>query len=166
VHCRAVRMQLVAFQDGELSPGQRTQVREHLDRCAACAKLERRLEEVTPRPFVEVDPELQETMWRRLDAAIDAAFRRQRTLPPPSRLQLWWRWLAEETTVPTGAMLAYASLLLIAITWGAHNWWTAQQLQLALNQRDASAPMQLVVPAEIPADQFRPAAWAPEEDQP
>jgi len=156
---------LVAFQDGELSPGELAQVREHLDRCDACARLEQRLREVTPLPFLEVDPELQEMMWRRLDVAIDAAFRHQQSLPAPSRVQLWWRWLAEEMSVPTGAMLAYAALLLIAITWGAHNWWTAQQLQLALDRRDDSPPVQVVVPAEIPADQFRPAAWAPEEDQ-
>jgi anti-sigma factor RsiW len=157
---------LVAFQDGELAPSEHTQVREHLDQCVACANLERRLEEVTPRPFIEVDPELQDTMWRRLDAAIDAAFRRHAALPHPSRLELWWRWLAEETTVPTGAMLAYAALLLVAITWGAHNWWTAQQLQLVLDRHDASAPVQVVVPAEIPADQYRPAAWVPEDTEP
>ena len=165
MHCRGVRRRLVAFQDGELSPGEHTQVRDHLGRCEACARLEQRLAQVTPRPFLELDPELQETMWGRLDAAIDAAFRHQQSLPRPSRVQVWWRWLTEETTVPTGAMLAYAALLLVAITWGAHNWWTAQQLQLALDRRDGAAPVQVVVPAEIPADQFRPAAWVPEEDQ-
>jgi anti-sigma factor RsiW len=164
VNCRAVRKRLVAYQDRELSPAEASQVDEHLAGCTACADLERRLAAVTPRRFLQVDPRVEEAMWARLDAAVHAAIDQA----PHTRPERPWarahRWLAEETRLPTAAVLAYGALLMLAVAWGASNWWAASQLQARLEAHPTVTALDTpILPDEIPADQYRPAAYSPDE---
>jgi len=164
VNCRAVRKRLVAYQDRELSPAETEQVAEHLGSCSGCAGLERRLAAITPRPCLQVDPETQQALWERLDTAVQEAMDE---VPHPRSESSWaraHRWLAEETRLPTAAVLAYAALLLLAVAWGASNWWAASQLQTRLEIQPTTTALDTpILPEAIPADQYRPAAYSPDD---
>ena len=160
MNCRATRKRLVAFQDGELSPGERSQVSKHLAGCATCRHLERRLGAATPEPFLWVPEEHQVALEAALDASALAAHDGE-----PRTLQ--WSWLSRRTHLPAGAVLAYGALLVLALMWGVGNWLEARSLQVALQELHVGAPVGTelgVAPLEIPADQFRPASWTPESD--
>lgn len=165
MRCRTVRKRLVAHRDGELAPSEGVRVEEHLASCSRCAALDRRLQHVTPRPLIDGESAWTPAMTRALDEAMDEAFEHPAPVPRPAWDRLRDR-LADETRVPTAALWVYAALLLLAVGWGAQNWHTAQQLQVALDdvpaQRTADTGLPST-PTALPADQFRPAAWAPNE---
>lgn len=165
MNCRAVRARLVAYQDRELSPAEELRVGEHLEGCAACRALEERLGSVTPRPFLPSDPAHEQALWKRLDAALEAERAKGVPLRAPTRLERARAWLVEETRMPTVAVIAYAALLLLAVAWGTNNWWEARGLQASLGAARIAATAGSA-PEEIPADQYRPAAFRPETGDP
>lgn len=163
MNCRAVRSRLVACQDRELSPAEELRVREHLDACADCRHLDEALAAVTPRPFLPSDPVAEAALWERLDAALDAERARGVSVRAPNPIERARTWLSEDTRMPTSAVIAYAALLLLAVAWGTGNWWEMRNLQASL---DHGATRVTAAPEQIPADQYRPAAFHPESDAP
>ncbi len=139
-------------------------MREHLARCADCAAHERSLAAVTPQAFLTLDPTREAELWARLDAAVQAELDRPPRVRPPRPSDRVMRWLAAETRLPTAAVLGYAALLAMALGWGVSNWRAATHLQAAVAQSEARvagpAPATLV---DVPADQYLPAAYAPDE---
>ncbi|MEZ4236713.1 MAG: zf-HC2 domain-containing protein [Myxococcota bacterium] len=158
--CNEVIPRLVAWQDGELSPGEATQVSEHVAGCAGCARAHHRLAITAPLP----PPAPPAAVQRRLAAAFDvdailaAAEAPEPAVPPaPSWASAAWAHLARPSAVPRAAVLVYLALLAAALGWGASNWW-------ALRDTGAVALDPAHPSGAIPASQFRPAAYDPAGD--
>lgn len=162
--CAWVEQRLVAWQDGELSPGEHTRVGEHLETCRSCRRLERDLARVTPRPAAPVPSEATAALFARMDAALARAW------DEPAPAPVLPRWAAP-IGMPGATVVAYAALLLLTVAWGTYNWRAARSLQVAL---DASRPVVAghVIPARsqgtpdaaLTDGQFTPAAWVPDAE--
>jgi anti-sigma factor RsiW len=113
----------VAWADGELSPGEATQVEAHVRTCATCARHDAALRGVTPRPrLVRPPPEVMRRLDRALD--VDVLLARAAREPAPEALAVrMQRFLRHETSVPRAGVLAYAALLLFAVSVAAVGWW-------------------------------------------
>lgn len=160
MHCRAVRKRLVAWQDDELAPRERARIQSHLHRCRSCRELEVRLGRVTPAPFLRLDPAQEERLRERLDAALAPELERMPAARPETRWERARAWLSREARIPTVALIGYLVLLGLALGWGVQSWWTAQRLQVAMQQEATWS----AAPVEIPATQYRPAFYVPDED--
>jgi anti-sigma factor RsiW len=169
VACNEVVPRLVAWQDGELSRSEATQLEEHVAGCASCARAHHRLALTLPMPPLPPPARLR----RRLAAALDvdailaAAEQPEEPAPAAPSWASWcWRSFARPSSVPYGAVLAYLALLAATFGWGASNWWALQQA----DSTATAAPSRAVggrpgtATGEIPAHQFRPAAYDPEVD--
>jgi anti-sigma factor RsiW len=148
--CVEVRDRLVAWADGELSPGEATQVEAHVRTCATCARHDAALRGVTPRPrLVRPPPEVMRRLDRALD--VDVLLARAAREPAPEALAVrMQRFLRHETSVPRAGVLAYAALLLFAVSVAAVGWWGA-----------APAPTVADVPSTLPSEQYEPASFRP-----
>ena len=156
MHCSEAEPQLVAWQDGELSPSANHQLEEHLDRCAPCRTLAERLAASTPAPFHAPPNDVQARLEAALNVdAILAAADRRGPLTHPFRLP---RWLREETEISRMTILAYAAILALTFGWGVANW-SQTPLGIAGVQ-----PVPAGLSSEIPADQFAPASYTPKEE--
>jgi len=162
MRCRAVQKRLVAYQDDELSPGDRAKVDEHLTQCAQCHDDDDALFAVTPRPELIVPWQVQHTLSERVDADILWALAQEPVAP--TRMRSWNRWWSRDTQFSRGAVLAYATILIGAVAWGATNWWTLSMLEAEIARYDYAQPLDANPGAEIPAVQYRPAAYTPDEE--
>jgi len=155
MQCSEAEELLVPFHDGELPPSGLHLMCDHLARCPSCRALSEELRATTPRPFL--DPPL--AVQRRLEAATDtdlilAGAARRRRAP---RSRQWSRWLARQAPVSRGMVLGYGLLLAATFGWGLANWYSLAA---------STAPGGVAAPAsasEIPADQYRPASYSPNE---
>ncbi|MCB9687643.1 MAG: zf-HC2 domain-containing protein [Alphaproteobacteria bacterium] len=158
MECHEVRDRLVAWQDGELSPGETVQLEEHLDGCSDCRRHERRLADATPRPELlrprmdqRVPAHILAALADRVDAdSILAAARRPEPAPPPHASRVA-SWLRAEARVPRGWMLVYAAVLFGAIGFGLSSLWSPT----------APPPARVGSIDDIPAGQFQPASYDP-----
>lgn len=143
---------MVAFQDGELSPGSSARVGEHLVVCPPCREIETRLRGATPEVGPGLPLDMRRVAWDRIDRALDAA-RAHTPIPPAFRLGL-----SSRVPLPIGAVMGYATILVLALSWGAANWWEAVRLRAEVDVRRAvvEAPA-----SDVPADHIRPASWTP-----
>lgn len=158
MNCASARERLVALQDGELSPGEAMRVGDHLALCSACRELEGCLRAATPMAGAEPPIAMRRSAWLRIDRAIDEAWAH----PAPVQLPMTWAdRMAERYPLPAGAVLGYAAALLFALTWGASNWVAARHLEAEL--QEARSPVARIT--DVPADQYRPAAWVPPADE-
>jgi hypothetical protein len=150
--CSEVRERLVPWHDGEVGPSEDELIRGHLVGCPSCTRLDQRLRDTVPAPpQLSPPPEVQQRLARALD--IDLLLQEaSRPAPPPERLWMQtWRLLTRRAEVPVGAVMVYALLLFASFAWGLSSWWALPTGQVPL---DAAS-------ADIPADQFRPAAFEP-----
>lgn len=147
MRCHAVHPLLVAFRDGELSPGESVRVTEHLDRCEACQDLDRELVLATPSPFLAT-PVLSADDEDRLSRALDHA----RVDPPAMHMPLF-DFEPERLWVH----LAWAATVALCLSWGWSNHTQAVALQAQLDAAPAQAETVL-----RDAD-FRAASWDPAE---
>jgi hypothetical protein len=91
MNCEAIRKELVAYRDGELSERDRVRVATHLKTCAACSREEAQLAGVG-QLFASVEriapsPDFAATFWRRLE--------QEGQIEQDSRLARWWREWSE-----------------------------------------------------------------------
>jgi anti-sigma factor RsiW len=183
--CNEVVPRLVAWQDGELSRSESVQLEEHVSGCASCARSHHRLALTLPLPPLPPP----DAVRRRLAAALDvdailaAAEEPEAPALAPSWIARCWRSIVRPSSVPFGAVLVYLSLLAATFGWGASNWWALRQAQptsvtaarpgmegpVDVPGMDRRGPADRQGPhpgvhGEIPAHQFRPAAYDPEID--
>ena len=158
--CSSVRRRLVAFQDGELSPGEMTLVQEHLEKCASCSNLEERLARATPQPTLMIPVAVQ----LKMEAAVREALEEAKRNPEPVTE------IVTETRAPSSAsplgrswMRAglYAALAALTVGWGATAWWSPSlsgSLSMVSNQQVAESR---IAATPMPPDVYRPAAYVP-----
>lgn len=159
MNCAETREGLVGWQDGELSPGDTVRISEHLGLCPACRELEGCLRAATPMAGPGLPAALRRAAFAKIDKAIDEAWGQ----PAPYATPLSWsERLAERYPLPAGALAGYALALVLAIGWGASNWWAAHDLRAQLDA--TRAPIARIT--DVPAGQYRPAAWSPPNDAP
>ena len=155
MHCSEAESQIVAWQDGELAPSAEHQLVEHVSRCRSCAERAARLDACTPRPITHLAPQHRAALDEALNVdLILAEADRQGPLSTPWRVP---RWVRGESEVSHLSLLAYAALLALTFGWGLANW----------NQGSASGSTAAAVDAhasEIPAGQFAPASYTPEDE--
>jgi anti-sigma factor RsiW len=149
MRCDEARDRLVAWDDGELSPGEATQVAAHVRGCLACAGHAAALRAVTPRPRPVVPADVLARLHARVDpdVVLTAA---ARPAPPTSFGAGVRGFLRREAQVPMGAVLAYAAVLALAVGLAAFGWW--------------GAPTELRVadqPEPLPSEQYEPASFTP-----
>lgn len=160
MNCRETQSLLVAWQDGELSPGSSARISEHVAACPSCREIEMRLRAATPMAGPGLPNDLRRLAWDRIDRALELA-RAAPTPVPPSPLERLGGHLGaagERVPMPLGAVVGYAMVLVLTLIWGTSNWWTASQLRAEVEGR------RIVVEApssDVPAAQFRPASYAP-----
>ena len=159
MNCDEIADRLVAFQDDELGPSERDLVARHLRGCADCAAHEQALAAVTPKPSLVLPRHQQFQHWDKLDQALAAAAAED-LAPQVIRPSLWAR-LRDGLFLPLPAVAGYALLLLLSLGFGLSQWHSARTLQAELRHR---APAVAATP--MPADQYRPASWSPEGDEP
>lgn len=163
MRCRHVRARLVAFQDGELSPGEMQQVAEHLRRCPDCHQLDRRLQAVTPQARLLLPADVLARLHARVDGPVVRGIATERPQDPPPAWSRWVLLLRRELAVPFGAALTYATLLVLALAWGLSNWWTVHTLEARIAVTEG-ASQRALAQEPIPASHYRPASWTPGED--
>lgn len=165
MRCWKIRARLVAYQDGELAPGEMHLVREHLADCARCRNLEKRLEEVTPRLDLRVPPQVKARLDARVTGPVLRA--RLRAAPAPRPRTLPARlvdWLQRDAGFSMGAVLASA-LLAMLLGWSLGQLGRTTLPRLALWQDPDVAAQEVDPPAgSLPSDQYRPAAYTPADD--
>ena len=165
MQCNAVSQRLVAWRDGELSPGERVRVSEHLRTCGPCRAREQVLASATPYPPLFLHPAVATRLRERteIDVILTAADDPQRTprftdLSHPS-------WFSGEVEVPRWIALAAAFLLASALGWAWQSHTSLEEAHAELARRAAdSAPAQAEPAQPLPADHYRPAAWQSSED--
>ncbi|MEZ4317977.1 MAG: zf-HC2 domain-containing protein [Myxococcota bacterium] len=162
MQCPWVQERLVAFADGELSPGEATWVAEHLESCDACAQLDLRLRDVTPEPGLEIPADVMERMARAVDDAVLAALDEPPAVETPTTAARWGRWLRRDRDLSNGAMLAYGILLAACVGWGVSNWLVVQELRQEV-QRSPVAATAPTNSATIDSTQYEPASYQPEQ---
>lgn len=166
MRCDWVEERLVAFRDGELSPGEATFVEEHVARCPACAEHDAALMDATPEHALTVPPEVLARMIAAVDASLDEAVDGpRRAAVRPGALGRWARWLRRDRDMPNAAVLGYSVLLAACVGWGLSNWLALQQMRDDTPARVAATASDAVVPsgAALPSDQYQPASWSPED---
>jgi len=165
MRCWKIRARLVAYQDGELSPGEAHQVREHLAACARCRHLERRLEEVTPRPELRVPAHVQ----ARLEARVTGPALRARSasLPPDRPRAASLRlidWLRRDAGFSMGAVLV-CTVVAMLLGWSLGHLSHTALPRLARGTDPAITVLEADGTVErLPADQYRPASYTPADD--
>jgi hypothetical protein len=98
--CEVVQEELVAYLDGELSEPDRVQIAAHLQTCAACAREEAQLSQLT-RLLVKMErfepsPEFATNFWKRLEQeAIPVKAEANKPPTLESRFGQWWKSLQE-----------------------------------------------------------------------
>lgn len=165
MHCSWVQERLVAFADGELSPGEATFVGEHLDGCEECATLDAALRDVTPAPSLAVPPEVLARMAAAVDEAVMAALDEPIVAAPPGMAARWGRWLRRDRDLSNGAMLGYGILLAACVGWGVSNWIAYQELQQEITNARPVAAAAPSSPATIDSDDYEPASYSPDASE-
>lgn len=165
MECSWVEDRLVALQDEELSPGERTFVVEHLATCAQCTEMELALAGATPMDDLVVPPHIQALLESTVDDAMDQVFAHPEPRHATTSGTSWTRWLRRDRDLSNGAMLSYGFLLAACLGWGLSNWFAVQALQeeqpmstFAVDRADAP-----LSDGHIAPDQYRPASWTSEE---
>jgi hypothetical protein len=91
MNCEAIRKELVAYRDGELSERDRVRVATHLETCAACSREEAQLAGVgqlfASLERIAPSPDFAATFWRRLE--------QEGQSEQDNRLARWWREWSE-----------------------------------------------------------------------
>ena len=158
MNCSETQSLLVAWQDGELSPGSSARISEHVTVCGTCREIEMRLRAATPLAGPGLPTDLRRLAWDRIDRALDLARATPTPVPPMSLTWFGSQVAAERVPLPFGAVVGYVVVLGLVLAWGTSNWWTASQLRAEVEGR------RIVVESptsDLPADQFRPASYAP-----
>jgi predicted anti-sigma-YlaC factor YlaD len=159
--CGEARQRLVALQDGELAPSEQVQVEEHLASCPSCRALEARLAAVTPRASLQVPPAMLARLEDRVATDVILALAdRSANRPHPTWIARAGRWLRRDLEIPAGAVVGYLVLLAATLGWAVASWWSLQSQPSLDVASDAPG-----VGSEIPAEQWRPAAYSPEADE-
>lgn len=164
MRCWKVRARLVAFRDGELSPGEAHLVREHLADCTRCRLLDRRLEDVTPRFELHVSPYVQVRLYDRINGPVLRDLASRLPDPPAEPALPLLDWLRRDAGFSMGAVLACA-LLAMALGWSLGHLSSTASTRLA-SERDPAVGVVEAAPHRelLPADQYRPAAYTPADD--
>ncbi len=124
--CNAVKEELVAYRDGELSEQDREQIAAHLQTCAECAREEAQLAQVeqlfSQMERITPSPDFAATFWKRLEQ--EQVHMVESTKPPvrESRLAQWWKgfretfmsWQIAPMLAATASILVLFSYLLIS----------------------------------------------------
>lgn len=150
MRCEEVRERLVAWDDGELSPGEATQVDEHVRSCRACAARDEALRAATPSaPQWSVPDHVLRALHERVtgDIVLAAAALPEANVPVALRLH---RFLRREAQVPMAAVVAYAALLVLAVSLAVTGWWTTTPSGTVADQ-----------PSTLPSEQYEPASFQP-----
>jgi anti-sigma factor RsiW len=160
--CDEVRDRLVALHDDELSPSEVAQVREHVATCPSCAGANRRIVRSTPTaPSFGPGDALRARLSQQLDPSLILALAERPVVVAPRRalpLSVVWRGFTHVASIPVGAVVVYILLLAASFGWGVSNWLTLSALRAPATESPTPTG------TEIPADQFRPAAWDPSAD--
>jgi len=163
MRCHAVQQRLVAYQDDELSPGERTRVDDHLRECARCQADEDAIFAATPRPQLVVPWHIEQRLRDEVDAEILWALAQVR--PAPQSLAIRWRrWWNRDTQLSRFTAAAYAILLVGAVTWGGLNWWSLSVLEAQIARPEIVDTRDRTPDANIPAEQYQPASYSPNSD--
>ncbi len=162
MRCSWVQERLVALADGELSAGEATRTEEHLEHCIECRELDADLRMITPRPTLQVPPEIMARMAAAVDSAIEQTFDAPESTPAPRTGPLT-RWLPRDRDLSNGAMLGYGLILAACVGWGVSNWLAVQQLE----ERNTPPVAQSAqpTPSTLDGDQYEPASYRPEEPE-
>ena len=122
--CNAVKEELVAYRDGELSKRDREQIAAHLQTCAECAREEAQLAQVeqlfSHMERITPSPDFAATFWKRLEQE-QAQVHIVEPMKPPvpeSRLAQWWKGFRETfTSWQIAPMLAATASVLVLFSY-------------------------------------------------
>lgn len=157
--CGEAIQRLVALQDGELSPSEAVQVQEHLAACGACRMREYRLAAATPRDTLRIPPAVLARLSDRVsaDVVLALADRPAANRPHPGWVARAAGWLRRDLEIPAAAVLGYVVLLAMSLGWAASSWLSHPSIDVTGDGSHAAS--------EIPAEQWRPAAYNPEGEE-
>ena len=120
--CRTVRDRIAAWEDQELSPGETSQMREHLEHCSECMAFSQRIREQSrwladlPPPAL---PELNEPdFWKSMDDRLSRELDQMQQIPLAGNQEDVIVWRRRRFSVPLPAVVAYAAALILAVLWG------------------------------------------------
>ncbi|MBT3218726.1 MAG: zf-HC2 domain-containing protein [Proteobacteria bacterium] len=159
--CHETQPRLVAFQDDELCAEEASMVKDHLDDCLCCRRLESELAQIEPRPSLVVPPSVVVRLQERVDEAMHEALHAAPTEPQGYR---WFAWLRRDAQMPTGTVLAYVLLLFMVFGWGISNWWSLNHLRNQVVTGEATTEFAPADPT-IPAEQYQPASYTTTGDE-
>ncbi len=167
MRCSKARTRIVPWLDGELSPADSEVLEQHVADCKKCSEYMELMGKTNPSKTAPTHEPLPEAHWSSMHQSVMAAFddhdiqERQRIasawLPPIPRHQ--------------AAAIAYAAILVLALSWGWSNHKAAVEANVA---RDSALEQleryQQVVAEQQPLaplpqlPQVRPAAYVPYRD--
>jgi anti-sigma factor RsiW len=163
MRCHHVQQRLVAYQDRELSPGERTQVDDHLRTCDRCQTDEDALFAVTPQAQLIVPWHLKQQLRDQVDIEILWALAQAKP-EQTVRSERWARWWTRHTELSRMSVAVYAALLLGALAWGGLNWQHASLLEAEIARHEIVDSVSTSPPTKIPATQYKPASYTPKGD--
>ncbi len=146
MNCWRTKQLLAAYLDGELSPSEATLVEEHVERCPECAELRDRIAALPPLDLPRLDPEAEERIWARMDAALEQAWDRREVERPPSaartlRERLFGGLRMGKLSIPVPVAAAYLLLIAGLTAWNLVTYYKVQNLTVALEDRPVAAPV-------------------------
>lgn len=145
MNCWRTKQLLAAYLDGELSPSEATLVEEHVERCPECAELRDRIAALPPLDLPRLDPEAEERIWARMDAALEQAWDRREVERPPSaartlRERLFGGLRMGKLSIPVPIAAAYLLLIAGLTAWNLVTYYKVQDLTVALEEHPAMVP--------------------------
>jgi len=168
MNCWRTKQLLAAYLDGELSPSETTLVEEHVESCPECAELRDRIASLPPLDLPRLDPEAEERIWARMDAALDQAWERRDSERPPGlattfreRMAGWFRMGKLSIPVPVAA--AYLLLIAGLTGWNLVTYYKVQHLTVAMEEHPVTAPVatEIAAPAAAETTMFRTSITTP-----
>jgi anti-sigma factor RsiW len=146
MNCWRTKQLLAAYLDGELSPSETTLVEEHVEGCPECAELRDRIASLPPLDLPRLDPEAEDRIWARMDAALEQAWERRDTERPPGlattlreRMAGWFQMGKLSIPVPVAA--AYLLLIAGLTGWNLVTYYKVQNLTVAMEEHPVSTPV-------------------------
>ncbi len=154
MNCWRVQNLIAPFLDDELPTPESEAVAEHLEECPPCRDVIEGCAALPDFPRVELDADVESTLWSEFDRCLASRIAHSLTEPPPGEVAAGGL-MHGDLRVPRTFAAAAAAMVVMLVGW---NWMTYERLdrlEASIEERDALiVALQDRVAEGAPADAF------------